>query len=104
MIKWRYRTEQQGGKCWKAETCTREKHRKKKRWMKDHRAEVKGFICRTISRDIIIRPEFSPRFLGRVRGDGDRGHAEGILGHPTALETRLEPRQNHKLVNPKNFK
>lgn len=72
LMKWGYRTEQQDGKHWKVETCTREKHRKKKRWMKDHRAEVKGFICRAISEGITVRSEFSPRFLDRVRGDGER--------------------------------
>lgn len=81
--------------------CTRDKHRKNRRGMEDLRAEVKGFIWGTISEGITIFSEDLGLSWRRWR---ERGHTEGISGHPTVLETRLEPRQNHKLVNPKNFK
>lgn len=68
--------------------------------MKDHRAEVQGFTCATIT----IRLVFTEILGLSQRRWGDRGHAEGVPGHPTVLETRLEPRQDHKLVNPKNSK
>lgn len=79
----------------------RDEHRENRRWREDQRAEVKGFYLGNISEGITI---FTQVLGQNQRKWRERRHAEGISGHPTVLENRLESRQNHKLVNPKNFK
>lgn len=62
LIKPGYRTQQQDGKHWKAEMCTRDKHWEDRRWMEGQRAEIK---------------EYWGTILGRTRGDGERGAMQG---------------------------